>query len=81
MTNAKAQMIKTDVVAGFILALLMGTMWAGTRPAPTTEINNYLVLGICLAIQGGQLHAAPLLLSATGRYATVTMLACHILIL
>jgi len=36
MTNAKAQMIKTDVVAGFILALLMGTMWADTRPAPTT---------------------------------------------
>jgi len=52
MTNAKAQMIKIDVVAGFIPALLMGTMRAGTRLAPTTEINNYLVLGICLAKQG-----------------------------
>jgi len=39
MTNAKAQMIKIDVVAGFIPALLMGTMRAGTRLAPTT-LNN-----------------------------------------
>jgi len=32
-------MPKINVVAGFIPASLVGTMWAGTRPAPTT-LNN-----------------------------------------
>jgi len=35
----KNQMPKINVVAGFIPALLVGTMWAGTRPAPTTLTN------------------------------------------
>jgi len=32
-------MPKINVVAGFIPASLVGTMWAGTRPAPT-KLNN-----------------------------------------
>ena len=52
-------LVQINVVAEFIPASLVGTMWAGTRPAPTTlnrKTNNYVVARFILALWVGCWH-------------------------